>query len=374
MSEAKRLYIGLMSGTSVDSIDVALVDFSADQLQVKATFGLPYDERTRKKIFDLTRPGDNEIDRMGALDRQLGSLFAKAVNTLLAETGYTADDVAAIGSHGQTVRHRPQSAGTPDQFTLQIGDPNTIAQQTGITTVADFRRRDMAAGGQGAPLAPTFHQAMFSSSEQPRCILNIGGMSNVTYLPVDGRVVGFDTGPGNALMDAWIHSFGSHNYDKGGAWAADGRVNRELLEKLLSHSFFRMKPPKSTGREDFNLSWVNAAVEQTITPLTPQDTQATLTELTAITISDALKVTCVEGTQVFVCGGGVHNTHLFNRLQQLMPEFTLDTTEALNLHPDWVEAVAFAWLAKRTLERLPGNLPSVTGASEPLVLGGVYFA
>ncbi|WP_045855537.1 anhydro-N-acetylmuramic acid kinase [Teredinibacter purpureus] len=374
MSEAKRLFIGLMSGTSVDSIDAALVEFSDNTLRLHGTVGISFEDRTRQKIFDLTRPGANEIDRMGALDKQMGILFARAVNQLLAETGYTASDITAIGSHGQTIRHRPRSAGTPDQFTLQIGDPSTITQLTGITTVADFRRRDMAAGGQGAPLAPTFHKEMFSSSTESRCILNIGGMSNVTYLSKEGNVVGFDTGPGNVLMDAWISSFGSHSFDKSGGWAAEGTVNQELLDKLLSHSFFRMPAPKSTGREDFDLSWVTSAVEQTITPFTPQDVQATLTELTAVTIANALTETCEHGTHIFVCGGGAHNTHLFERLTTLLPQFKLDTTEALNLHPDWVEAVAFAWLAMRTLDRKPGNIPAVTGASNTLILGGVYYA
>ncbi|WP_075186595.1 anhydro-N-acetylmuramic acid kinase [Teredinibacter haidensis] len=374
MSEANRLYIGLMSGTSVDSIDAALVEFSDNALNLIGTLDLPYEERTRKKIFDLTRPGENEIDRMGALDKQLGLLFAHAVNQLLVKTGYGAADICGIGSHGQTIRHRPRSAGTPDQFTLQIGDPNTIAQLTGITTVADFRRRDMAAGGQGAPLAPTFHNEMFTSKEESRCILNIGGMSNVTYIPKAGPVIGFDTGPGNVLMDAWISSFGSHNYDEDGAWAKQGTVNQELLQKLLSHSFFRMTAPKSTGREDFDISWVSSNIEQTMTPFSPQDVQATLTELTAISIANALAAICEDNTHVFVCGGGAHNTHLFERLKALMPRFKLDTTDALNLQPDWVEAVAFAWLAMRTLERKPGNIPAVTGASQELILGGVYYA
>lgn len=373
MSEANSLYIGLMSGTSVDSIDAALVDFSDDSLQLIGTFDLPYDARTRNKIFELTRPGNNEIDRMGALDKYLGQLFAKAVNLLLEECGYQAKDIQAIGSHGQTIRHRPRSAGTHEQFTLQIGDPNILVQNTGITTVADFRRRDMAAGGQGAPLAPTFHHEMFHSTQESRCILNIGGMSNVTYLPKSGEVIGFDTGPGNVLMDAWIRSFGSHHYDKGGAWAAEGKVNQELLERLLTHSFFRMPAPKSTGREDFHIAWVTSAVEKTITPHTPQDVQATLTELTAVSIANVFKDTCEAGTHVFVCGGGVHNTHLIRRIQAQLPGFRVDTTEALNLHPDWVEAVAFAWLAKRTLERKPGNIPAVTGASGALTLGGVFY-
>ncbi|TVZ37917.1 anhydro-N-acetylmuramic acid kinase [Alteromonadaceae bacterium 2753L.S.0a.02] len=375
MSEAKRLYIGLMSGTSADSIDAGLVEFGeGNDFNLVATYDLPYDPRTRQKIFDLARPGDNEIDRMGALDKQLGILFAKAVNRLLEEQGLKPKDITGIGSHGQTVRHRTHSAGTPEQFSVQIGDPNTIAQLTGITTVADFRRRDMAAGGQGAPLAPSFHKVMFSSSQENRCILNIGGMANITYLPKDGGVLGYDTGPGNALMDAWINSFGSKRYDKGGEWAADGKVNNELLDKLVSHSFFKMPAPKSTGREDFNLNWVTRATEETITPLTPQDVQATLTELTAVTISDAIRLTCTTGTHVYACGGGVHNKALFERLRILLPGYPLDTTNELNLHPDWVEAVAFAWLAMRTLNHLSGNLPAVTGAEEEVILGGVYFA
>ncbi|WP_185232489.1 anhydro-N-acetylmuramic acid kinase [Teredinibacter franksiae] len=374
MSEANRLFIGLMSGTSLDSIDAALVRFNDDSLELLATLAIPYDERTRKKILDLTRPGNNEIDRMGALDKELGQRFANAVNQLLKNADCNANEITAIGSHGQTIRHRPSSAGRPDQFTLQIGDPNTIAQLTGITTVADFRRRDMAAGGQGAPLAPTFHTEMFRSDSETRCILNIGGMSNVTYLPCEGDPIGFDSGPGNVLMDAWISTFGSHNYDKDGAWAAEGTVNQELLVKLLSHSFFKMPAPKSTGREDFDISWVNSAIEQTITPFTPQDVQATITELTAASIGNTLNGLCQPGTQVFICGGGAHNKHLFSRLVAHMPNFVVNTTETLNLHPDWVEAVAFAWLAMRTLDRKPGNMPAVTGASQALTLGGVYFA
>jgi len=374
MAEANSLYIGLMSGTSVDSIDAALVDFSGGTLKLLGSFDLPYDSRIRQKIFELTKPSDNEIDRMGAMDRLLGKLFAKAVNHLLDESGYSATDIQAIGSHGQTIRHRPKGAGKSDGFSIQIGDPNTIAQLTGITTVADFRRRDIAAGGQGAPLTPTFHSELFGSDSEDRCILNIGGMSNLTYLPKDGAVLGYDTGPGNVLMDAWIRSFGKSNYDTNGEWAAAGSVNQELLQKLLSHSYFRMQAPKSTGREDFDLSWVTLALEQTITPLTPQDVQATLTELSAVTISDGLKNTCAPGTRIFICGGGVHNSLLFDRLKALLPTYSVATTDVLNLHPDWVEAVAFAWLAKRTLERKPGNLPSVTGASETLTLGGVYFA
>ncbi len=376
MSEADSLYIGLMSGTSADSIDAVLVDFSNNSLELVGTFALPYETRMRSRIFELTKPSDNEIDRMGAVDIALGKLFAKATISLLQQTGTAASAVRAIGSHGQTIRHRPQSTSTAaEPFSLQIGDPNTIAEQTGITTVADFRRRDMAAGGQGAPLTPAFHKEMFSHSQQARCILNIGGMANVTYLPTDGSVIGFDTGPGNVLMDAWIHSFGTSRFDHDGTWAASGHVNQELLQKLLSHSYFRLPAPKSTGREEFDLSWVNTVVEQTMTPLSPQDVQATLAELTAVSISDALKNSCEEGTRVFICGGGMHNKYLIKRLSRLLaPAYPVASTEALNLHPDWVEAVAFAWMAMRTLQRKPSNLPPVTGASEPVILGGVYYA
>ncbi|WP_188149687.1 anhydro-N-acetylmuramic acid kinase [Teredinibacter waterburyi] len=374
MSEAASLYIGLMSGTSADSIDAALVEFNGDTPRLVAALGIPYDKSIRKKIFELALPSDNEIDRMGVLDRHLGTLFARAVNRLLEENGYSATQITAIGSHGQTIRHRPRAQSIQEQFTLQIGDPNSIAELTGITTVADFRRRDMAAGGQGAPLAPAFHQAVFSSKTEPRCILNIGGVANLTFLPTDGHALGFDTGPGNSLMDSWIQTFGKQQYDKNGKWAASGQVNLQLLNKLLAHSFFRMPAPKSTGKEDFNLDWVNSATEETVTPLTPQDVQATLTELTAITISDAIKGFCAANTTVFICGGGVHNTHLCNRIQYHLPENRVSTTDELNLHPDWVEAVAFAWLAKRTIGRLAGNLPEVTGADREVVLGGIYSA
>lgn len=374
---AAHYYIGLMSGTSLDAIDAALVDFNNDTPTLVNAISFPLPAELRESIKTLCTPGDNEIERLGRVDIELATTFAAAVKQLLKESGINTEQVRAIGSHGQTIRHRPDLE-KGQHFTLQIGDPNTLAELTGITTVADFRRRDMAAGGQGAPLAPAFHAAMFGSDSQKRVILNIGGMANVTLLakesPTDKEhpIIGFDTGPGNVLMDAWIQRHQQQAYDKDGQWAAAGTVNEQLLAHLLRDDFFPRKPPKSTGREHFNLAWLEQQLIQFGQVVDPVDTQATLSELTARSVQKA--VAEFAPGSIVVCGGGAHNSDLMQRLSKQFSTATVSTSDAFGLSADWMEAVAFAWLARERLAQRPGNLPSVTGARRAVVLGGIYPA
>lgn len=368
-----ELYIGLMSGTSADGIDAALVDFSEKQPIVLTTYYSPYIPVLRKKIFALCEKGDDEIERLGELDILLAKEFAQAANQLLKQYAITADAIKAIGSHGQTIRHYPNR---PYHYTLQIGDPNVIAAETGITTIADFRRKDVAYGGQGAPLVPAFHQYAFSSETRDRAIVNIGGIANITLLPRQhpGPVIGFDTGPGNTLMDAWVQRHHQQAQDVNGAWAAEGKVHAALLAHLLKDVYFQLPAPKSTGREYFNLAWLEKKVEALGETIEATDIQATLAELTATSILLAIQPHLSEG-DILICGGGIHNTYLMSRLQYLAPSaFNIASTQLSGIDPDWVEATAFAWLAKRTLNREHGNLPSVTGATQATVLGGIYFA
>lgn len=366
-------YIGLMSGTSADAIDAVLVDFSQG-VNLVGYSSEPLPPSLRHEIHLLATPGNNEIDRAYALDQKLGDLFASSVISLLNKTGISRTEVVAIGCHGQTVRHRPTTAGSRG-FSLQIGDPNIIAHTTKITTVADFRRRDIAAGGQGAPLVPAFHHAIFHSSGRDRLIVNIGGIANITWLPGNGAVLGFDTGPGNALMDAWIGEHKGMAYDTDGAWAASGSPDQELLNKLLSNSFFALDPPKSTGRELFNLHWLTQTLAQLNRTLSPADVQATLLELTALTLSKSIgSLVAGENAEVFVCGGGAYNKQLMAVLARLLPHCQVSDTSDLGIHPQWVEALAFAWLARQTISHKSGNLRSATGADSEVILGGVYFA
>lgn len=373
MKAKDELYIGLMSGTSADCIDAVLVDFSGQQARYLQEIAFSIDPSVKAQIYQLMVPGDNEIDRMGVLDQKLGELFAGAVEQLLTEAKVTATSVKAIGSHGQTIRHRPPGE-LERAFTLQIADPNLIAERSGIVTVADFRRRDMAAKGQGAPLVPAFHRAVFQSEHCDRVILNIGGIANITFLPRSGHVLGFDTGPGNALMDGWISRHQNEAYDADGRWAASGQVHRGFLQALLRHPYFERTGPKSTGREMFTMDWLDRALGE-FPGLSPNDVQATLLELTAETITKQIRALQTEpGLEVYVCGGGAHNSCLMERLQILLKEGPVKTTEELGIPPDWVEAGAFAWLAKQTLAQRPGNVPSVTGAERPVILGSVYYA
>ena len=368
---AEDLLVGLMSGTSMDAIDAALVRCSGSTAVLVDCLEQPIARELRERIHALSHPGENEITRLGQLDRELGYVFADATRRLLAKADVTAEKVRAIGSHGQTVRHHPPTVAAADRdaFTLQIGDPNTIAELTGITTVADFRRRDIAAGGEGAPLVPAFHSAVFSHPAKTRAIVNIGGIANVSLLH-DGGVTGFDTGPGNTLLDQWILACRGETYDPLGSWAAEGDVDEGLLTALLSHDFLAQEPPKSTGKEAFNLAWLETVLELTRPP--DQDIQATLAEFTAATIANALAACENKVDEVYVCGGGAANTDLMRRLYRRLEDCHLGTTDELGCDPAWVEAVAFAWLAWRTLEGHSGNLPAVTGAAGERILGAIF--
>ena len=371
MANPAAIFVGLMSGTSLDGIDAVAVRLAdAAPPELIATRQHPLPAELRDELERLTRPGPDELQRMGAADVRLGRELARAVNALLKDAGIAADTVQAIGSHGQTLRHYP---GSDTPTSLQIGDPNIIAVETGIVTVADFRRSDMAAGGQGAPLVPAFHRAAFARPGEQRAILNIGGIANLTLLPADptAPVTGFDTGPGNALLDAWIRRHRNQPCDEGGEWAASGRVHPELLAALLDDPYFTEAAPKSTGRDHFHLDWA-AARWPGLERLPPADVMATFLELTAVTIRDALLATAPDTERLLVCGGGVHNRQLMKRLQALLPAVAVGSTAEAGLDPDWIEAIAFAWLARQRLLGLPGNVPGVTGATRPVVLGGVY--
>jgi len=363
-----HLYIGLMSGTSVDGVDAALVAIdNAGVPRLLATHQHAFPSDARADIQALMQPGENEIDRKGELDMRLGELFADATRELLRASGRQAREIRAIGSHGQTIRHRPR-AGQP--FTCQIGNPSVIAERTGITTVADFRRRDVAAGGQGAPLMPAFHAAVLRSAAEDRAILNLGGIANLTLLPREGEVRGFDTGPANGLMDAWCALHTGQPFDRGAALALAGTVDGALLARLLAEPWFSLPPPKSTGRDQFQLQWLQQRLEGAA--LTPADVQATLCELSAATVARALHDTQPRTQRLLVCGGGAHNPLLMARLAARLPGIAVEDTASVGLDPDFIEAAGFAWLARETLAGRPGNLPAVTGARGPRVLGAVH--
>jgi anhydro-N-acetylmuramic acid kinase len=365
----QEFYIGLMSGTSLDGIDAALVDFSANQAQLVGFEYLPFPEDIQSAIQRLSKPDALiSLKEYGAMDARLGHLFADIVNTLLAKADMPASSVKAIGSHGLTVYHAPE---IKFPFSLQIGDPNVIAELTGITTVADFRRRDIAAKGQGAPLVPAFHQAVFQHPDEHRCIVNIGGIANITVLPKhqSSAVIGFDTGPGNTLMDLWIKLHRNLPYDKNGAWAKTGNIDHNLVELLKQDAYFSSAPPKSTGKEYFSLPWIYQYFDAF--SYKAEDIQASLCFLTAITICDAIKEHAPTTERILICGGGIHNEYLLELIQQNIG-CPVESTEQYGLHPDHVEAVAFAWLARQTLNNLPGNLKEVTGAIDSVILGGIY--
>ena len=361
------LYLGLISGTSMDAIDAALVDFDAAPLKVIAAAATPFKPELKQRIVALIESADRvALDEVGQIDLAVAHAFAEAALRLMREANVSAGAVAAIGSHGQTLRHRTD---LPTPFTWQIGDPNTLAEETGVTVVADFRRRDVAAGGQGAPLVPVFHDQVFRSEREDRVIVNLGGIANVTMLKRGAPVLGFDTGPANRLLDAWISRHRGLAFDLGGAWAAAGRCDPKLLEQLLSEPYLALPPPKSTGRELFNLPWLEG--QPGLSSHRPADVQATLLEYTAATVANAVRQHVPEAA-LYACGGGARNAALLASLVRRVAPHPVETTAALGLDPDYVEAVAFAWFAQRTLAGLPSNAPEVTGAAGLRVLGGIF--
>lgn len=373
-SPDESLYIGLMSGTSIDAVDAVLIRIS-NQISIIDSHSIPIPQTLKDTILDLCSSGDNEIQRAFELDRKLGQLFADAALALCNKTNIPAKKIAAIGSHGQTIRHSPHGT---NPFSLQIADPNTIAECTGITTVADFRRRDIAAKGQGAPLVPAFHENIFKDPNYSRAIINIGGMANITLVAKSEiATLGFDTGPGNVLLDYWIYKQKKQSFDNNGDWAATGNIDTTLLTQMLAEPYLALPPPKSTGRELFNSAWLDRQL-QNFAQLSAADVQATLTEFTCQTIADAISLCDSQlasndtVSEAYICGGGAKNIHIVKRLQRLLPDKKISTTEELGIAPDLVESVAFAWLAHRTLHKLSGNLTSVTGAKAERVLGAIY--
>ena len=374
---ADGLFLGLISGTSADGIDVALVRFEDGtrlRCELVAAHTAPWDDALRTRLVELGQGGDaRSLDELATLDVRIAEAFAAAANQLVEHAGVPAHEVRALGSHGQTVRHRPAGAAFDGQhpFTWQLGDGNVIAERTGIATVADFRRRDIAAGGQGAPLVPAFHAALLHDAGEDRAVLNLGGIANYTLLPAQGEVRGFDTGPANALLDAWCALHTGRAFDANGAFAREGRIDEALLARLLDEAWFALPPPKSSGREQFQLAWVQARLSGNEAPA---DVQATLLELTAVTVTDALRAQQPGTRRVLACGGGVRNGLLMERTAARLPGVAVESTAAYGLDADFVEAMAFAWLARQTLRGLPGNLPAVTGARGPRVLGTIYPA
>ena len=368
-TKGSELYIGLMSGTSVDGVDLAIVDFAPAPLQLRFSTTIRFDDSLRQRIKALCTAQSGTLDEIYRLDAELGESYAAVVNQALAQTGLKASQIAALGCHGQTVRHSPD---TRVAYTVQLGDPNRLAALTGITTVADFRRMDIALGGQGAPLAPALHRQLFRSDAETRAVVNIGGIANITWLPAspDEAVIGFDTGPGNTLLDAWMQRHQQAPYDRDGEWARQGRVIETLLTSLVADEpYFSAPPPKTTGTEHFNLEWLQPSLKDSYATA---DVQATLAEVTATTLAQAAAWLPATPDSWFVCGGGAHNRYLLERLASALPESSIETTAALGLDPDYVEAVAFAWLARERLQGRPGNLTDVTRASRPAILGALY--
>ena len=359
-------YIGIMSGTSLDGVDAVLGDFSAGIARTLGHTHLNFDPELREELLDLNQSGTNELERSALAANRLAQHYAQVVHMLLAQSGRQAAEIRAIGCHGQTVRHRPELG-----FTLQLNNPALLAELCGIDVIADFRSRDIAAGGQGAPLVPAFHAAVFSQPDKHRVILNIGGIANITNLPQNGRIIGFDCGPGNMLMDAWCASHKGQAYDLNGEWAASGKFIPELLTALLGDPYFAQQPPKSTGRDLFHISWLQRFLRP---EYAPADVQATLLKLTVNSIHDAVMQHCGGADEIYVCGGGARNTALINSLRHAFAGSATPValTDALDMNAEWVEALAFAWLARQAILREAGNLPAVTGAAHACVLGAIY--
>jgi len=363
--EESALYIGIMSGTSLDGIDVALVDLAANPTLLASHFQ-PYSPTRVATLLDLHVAGRDELHSAQLTANQLAEDYANATHALLKKAAIDPRDIRAIGCHGQTVRHRPEKG-----YSLQLNNGALLAELSGITVVSDFRSRDIAAGGQGAPLVPAFHDKILRHPTIHRAILNIGGIANLTNLDPKRTTTGFDTGPGNLLMDAWIAKHQGAAYDAHGAWAASGRVIPVLLLALLADPYFAAKPPKSTGRDHFNLAWLGKHLHATESPA---EVQATLLALSADSMAEAVRRDCAGTEEIYVCGGGAHNDALLARLRTALPQCRIDSTDRLGIGADWMEAAAFAWLARQTLHRLPGNLPAVTGARHPCILGAIYPA
>ena len=366
MNKTQDLYIGIMSGTSLDGVDAALVDLSQAEPRLVASQYQPYPQQLKDALLALHQPAHNELHQAQLIANQLAREYADATQRLLTKYDVAATQIQAIGCHGQTIRHRPEHG-----YTIQLNNAALLAELTGIHVVSDFRSRDIAAGGQGAPLVPAFHDKVLRHASIHRVILNIGGIANVTDLPIGKPTLGFDTGPGNLLMDAWIAKHQGKPYDKDGTWAATGNVIPELLQKLLTELFFSTKPPKSTGRDLFNLDWLAQRLSGNETP---PDVQATLLALTGDSIADAVKRFCADAEEVYICGGGAHNSRLMSHLQLALPQYKIKKSDSVGIDADWMEAIAFAWLAQQTMHLRPGNLPAVTGARQPVVLGAIYPA
>ena len=360
-----EFYIGVMSGTSLDGVDAVLTQFDRTAPVAASRFE-PFPDRLRQSLMSLLQRGADELHRAAEAANELSRRYADAVHGLLAAAKIGPQQVRAIGCHGQTVRHNPDQG-----YTVQLINGALLAECTGIAVVCDFRSRDIAAGGQGAPLVPAFHAATFAAPDRTRAIVNLGGVANITCLPAQAPTTGFDCGPGNALLDEWIAECRGLAYDANGAWAAEGQVLQPLLDALFADPYFRRCPPKSTGREAFNLKWARAHFP---VGAREQDIQATLCELTARALCCALHAYCPGVAEIYLCGGGAANTHLVQRIRALLGRTPVESTSALGVAPDWVEALAFAWLARETLRNRPGNLPSVTGAAGSRILGCIYPA
>jgi anhydro-N-acetylmuramic acid kinase len=360
------IFVGLMSGTSLDGADAALVDFGQGKPRTLAFATVAFTDELRDRILALSEPGRDSLDLAAVVSMELADLYARAVEDVIAAGGLRREQVAAVGCHGQTVRHRPDRG-----FTIQLNDPARLAELTGLSVVADFRRRDMAAGGQGAPLVPAFHEAMFRHPERSRVVVNIGGIGNITWLPPGGPTLGFDCGPGNVLLDGWARKHIGALFDEDGRWAAAGRTDEGLLKRLLDEPFLREAPPKSTGRELFRLAWLQ---ERLPADYRTVDVQSTLTDFTACSIMNAIDRFCPGTTEVYLSGGGARNGSLVQRIRTLAGERSVATTDALGVPTAHVESMAFAWRAMKCVRREPVDLTAVTGARAPRILGALYPA
>ncbi|MCK3683113.1 anhydro-N-acetylmuramic acid kinase [Maribellus sp. YY47] len=364
-----ELYIGIMSGTSMDGVDAVVVDFGKEQINSVQMNSMDFPEDLKADLTGLINGYHTNIEKIGEIDHRLALCYAEAVQQLIRKAGIEKERIAAIGCHGQTMFHAPVSR---YPFTMQLGDGNLLASKTGIPTVADFRRMDMAFGGQGAPLVPAFHQAFFHSEQEKRVILNLGGIANITILADDDeKVLGFDTGPANCLMDSWIQRVKGEKFDRNGDWAASGKVIPALLDEMLGDNYFSLPAPKSTGRELFHPEWIKKHLNTT-KEFKNEDVQATLLELTAVSVAEAVQKYAPETEAMYVCGGGAFNTYLMKRLETHLSNVRVAGTDDIGMPPQQVEAIAFAWLAMRRVKNLPGNLPQVTGARKKVLLGTIY--